>query len=136
MFESHGRYSLNVIDQTLFVDIVGPMDLELAKNIFADARQLVKRHFKGQWASYVNLEQWQLFTPEIMPNMHEFQIWCEKNKLAVEVCLVGSSAMKRAARESMVMEGSDTQIHYVQSQQQGIDWLKRKGFLAGDYEDH
>jgi len=134
--ESHGRYSLKVIHQTLFVDIVGPMDLELAKNIFAESRRLVKQHFNGQWASYVNLEQWQLFTPEIMPNMHEFQIWCQKNKLVVEVCLVGSSAMKQAARESMVMEGSDTKIHYVQSQQQGIEWLKSNGFLAEDYEDH
>ncbi len=136
MHESHGRYSLKVIHQTLFVDIVGPMDLELAKNIFAESRRLVKQHFNGQWASYVNLEQWQLFTPEIMPNMHEFQIWCQKNKLVVEVCLVGSSAMKQAARESMVMEGSDTKIHYVQSQQQGIEWLKSNRFLAEDYEDH
>ncbi len=136
MQESHGRYSIKAIDQTLFVDIVGPMDLELAKNIFSEARHLVKAAFKGQWASYVNLEQWQLFTPEIMPEMHQFQLWCEKNKLAVEVCLVGSSQIKRLARESMVIDGSDTGIEYVESMQQGIQWLKNNEFLSKEYEDH
>jgi len=134
--ESHGRYSLTAIDQTLFFDIVGPADLELAKNIFSDSRSLVKQHFKGQWASYVDLQQWQLFTPEIMPAMHDFQLWCQLNNLATEVCLVGNSTMKRMARESMVIAGSDTDIQYVQTKQQGIAWLKSNGFLSEEYENH
>ena len=78
----------------------------------------------------------QLFTPEIMPDMHEFQSWCQQNNLAVEVCFVGSSKMKRAARESMVIDGFDTDIQYVASLQQGIEWLKNNGFLAEEYENH
>ena len=136
MYESHGRYSLNVIDQTLFFDIFGPADLELAINIFSEARTLVKQHFKGQWASYVNLQQWELFTPEIMPAMHQFQLWCVQNNLATEVCLVGNSIMKQVARESMMIAGSNSDIQYVESKQQGIVWLKDNGFLTDEYEDH
>lgn len=125
-----GEYKVDKQGRVLYFYMSGTMDAETAKNYYLAVKQFLPE-FKSTWASLVDLNDWGLHIPEVKEQMAGFHKWIEKHGHEVEVCVIGKSKLKRMAREEL-LESSNSLLNvvYVETLDEGWQWLEEHGYLA------
>lgn len=127
------RFTLKVVDQTMFFHINGALDADIMKDIFIDVSCILQTQLTSEWASVMDLSEWNLYTPEVEADLIKFQHWACKHGQRAEVCITSGSVVKVAARKKILENQSFNVEHiYVNDSDEAKKWLIDHGFLKDE----
>ncbi|MBD3584744.1 hypothetical protein HHX48_03215 [Salinimonas sp. HHU 13199] len=132
MFEAHGSFKTTIHNNVLLVDIIGPWNLETALNYERHISQITASLVGAPWAMITDLYDWELYTPDCYPIIHQLVNKCIENGLHREAVISPQKSIKRRPFEV-------DRAHYPQfSRAFFIDypparqWLAEQAFFAPD----
>lgn len=115
-------------ERVIFVKVHGSIDLLSMSDCIQKVETLLP-NMDGPWASFVDLSNWQLHTPEIIELLGDFEKRMIEKGMSVEISVVGDSEFKKYARQQLFQQ---TEVHveqvYVDTVDSGWNWLINKGF--------
>lgn len=106
----------------------GEFDIATLLNSTKDIADIVAS-MDGNFASLMDYRDWGLYTTESIEILVKLQKWLLKNGHKVEVGIIGSSTLKKQARETLLsnLDQKPDQI-YVDTEEEGWDWLIQHGY--------
>ena len=132
---TYGQFKLHKYQNVLIAHVKGPTDVA---SLLASPKETVAAVLSmgACWASLMDLREWELHTEEMVVHLIRFQKWLLKNGHKAEVALIGSSELKKAAREALLnqLETRPEQI-YVETEDQAWQWLIENGYCDSKQEE-
>ncbi len=95
MFEAHGSFDTQIYKNVLLVKIIGPWNLETALAYQYHINRITAPLVGAPWAMITDLYDWELYTPDCYPVIHQLVNHCIENGLQREAVLSPEKSVKR-----------------------------------------
>ena len=125
----HEYYDLSTANQILQVKAKGSWDDGIAKQYVATFKAAAMPLTQEPWAHLLNLENWELGTPELEPIITELMVWTLQHGLTCFAQVYSPSQLKRY-QVSRMGNGLKSMVKYeiFSEEELAFKWLAEQGF--------
>ena len=132
----HGGSEIELQGSVMLVSASGTWNEPTASSVARQVRSIVTEHISGPWAIVMEINHWELTTPEAGSIFLENSKWCRSNGLIHSAIVAArSSLFKTSVLSSMLapLENPRHDRQVFQQKYQAIEWLADEGHDTGDF---
>ncbi|MBU1621236.1 MAG: hypothetical protein KJ556_14070 [Gammaproteobacteria bacterium] len=97
-FSAHGKFSVTPHDEVLLCEIQGAWNKEGSELLIAELKSLVQGFSGKKWARVMNMQSWELSTPDAISLMTDFSAWEDQHGCVLR-CYIGLNPIQQQLLE-------------------------------------
>ena len=130
MFEAHGSFKATIHKNVLLVDIIGPWNLETAIEYQHFIEEITAPLVGFPWAMITDLYDWELYTPDCYPIIHQLVNECIESGLQREAVVSPEKSVKRRPFQVYRAQYPQFTRTFFTQYDQARQWLAGQNFIA------
>lgn len=103
--------------------ISGVWNLDEARNYTDDFEKVIKS-FHGEWKNLINLKEWQVSMPEVIPIIAGNLSWASKKGMRKTAFLAGSPVVEQQLDMLIRRSGLNGSGKVFRDEKEALDWLQ------------
>lgn len=126
--QEHGYFNIEIVEQTLIIKCFEAWNFETTLRFCKEYKELVEKINDKPWACLVDLNQWDLATPDMWDEIHKLNEWSNINNQKYEAVICSMSLQKSMVEKSHTAF-TNVETSFFENREQAYDWLNSVGVI-------